>query len=53
MDIQRIVVLVFGALVVLAVVRMIWSIYRIVWRNEQMESGGSFGRQMFGRSKDN
>jgi hypothetical protein len=48
----RILGLIFLVLMVLAVGRIIWSIYRIVWRNELMESGGPMGPQTFGRSRD-
>jgi hypothetical protein len=49
MDTPMIVGLAIMAIVVLAIGRMIW---RVVWGNEEMQPGGSEGRQMFGRSKD-
>jgi hypothetical protein len=49
METRMVIGLVIVALVVLAIGRMIW---RIVRGNEEMQSGGSMGRQMFGRSKE-
>jgi hypothetical protein len=49
MDTRMVVGLVVVAAVAVGIGRMIW---RIVRSNEEMQPGGSMGRQMFGRSKD-
>jgi hypothetical protein len=47
-DAVLVIVAVAALLVVLSLGRMAWRIFR---GNEQMESGGSMGHQMFGRNK--
>jgi hypothetical protein len=47
MEARTVVGLVIVALVVFVLVLMVW---RIVRGNEQMQTGGSMGRQVFGRS---
>jgi hypothetical protein len=51
MEAPRVVALVALAVVVLLIGRVLWMIWRILWRNEHMESGGSEGRQWFGRGR--
>jgi hypothetical protein len=42
-----IVVIVMGAIVLLLILRLVWRI-----RNEELEAGGSWGQQIFGRTKN-
>ncbi len=48
MDPVAVLVVAFVAIMVLGLVRFAW---RFVRGNEEMEAGGSYGRQMFGRRK--
>jgi hypothetical protein len=44
-----VIALVFGLLVILSFVRVVWRLVQMVRHNEQPDAAGSFGRQMFGR----
>ena len=48
MDAVLVVAGVGAVLVVLSLARLVWRVFR---GNEQLESGGSMGHQMFGRTK--
>jgi uncharacterized membrane protein len=51
MDLTWIVVAVAALWVLAALVAMGYTAWRILHGNEEMEAGGSFGRQLFGRSR--
>jgi hypothetical protein len=40
-------VIVMGVFVLLLILRLVWRV-----RNEELEAGGSWGQQIFGRTKD-
>lgn len=49
MDLTLILIIASAVWLLAAVVGLGWMAWRMVRRNEEMEAGGSLGRQMFGR----
>ena len=51
MDVTLVLIVVLAALLLIAVLGGGLMAWRILHGNEEMESGGSIGRQVFGRTK--